>query len=377
MNIVFRADASLRIGTGHIMRCLTLADALTAEGHVCTFIARNHPGHLADLIQQRGHQVTLMAPPAADFIGENNATDYAQWLGASWQADAEETIALLQGIKPAWLIVDHYAIDHRWHKVLRQCAEKILVIDDLANRVLDCELVLNQNYGCNETDYRDLVKQDCALLLGPRYALLRPEFAQLRPQAIEKRRTFQGIGRILVSMGGTDADNATSLVLGALAKVDWPQPPEIDVVLNSRAPHLQSVIENARRHPLAVSVAVDVNDMAERMLQADVAIGAGGATTWERCCLGLPTLVVITADNQKSTINSLNKQAIISSVGNFEVLRHHDLISGINCVVKSEKWKDLSFKSFKLTDGNGCKFLANFMVNKDINHNASLKGNPK
>jgi len=373
MNIVFRADASLRIGTGHIMRCLTLADALTVEGHVCTFITRNHPGHLADLIQQRGHQVTLMAPPAADFIGENNGSDYAQWLGASWQADAEETIALLQDIKPAWLIVDHYAIDHRWHKVLRQCAEKILVIDDLANRGLDCEVLLNQNYGCDETDYRDLVNHDCALLLGPRYALLRPEFAQLRPQAIQKRKTFQGIRRILVSMGGTDADNATSLVLEALAKVDWPQPPEIDVVLNSRAPHLQSVIENASQHPLAVSVAVDVNDMAERMLLADLAIGAGGATTWERCCLGLPSLVIITAENQQSTINLLNKNKIIASVGNLKTLDPNNLISRVSCIMSPQEWKDLAFKSFQLTDGSGCKLLAIFMIAK--NNNAQPKGN--
>jgi len=357
MNIVFRADASLRIGTGHVMRCLTLADALTSEGHDCTFITRNHPGHLADLIQRRGHRVTLMATPAANFLGEINDSYYAQWLGASWQTDAEETIALLQDIKPAWLIVDHYAIDHRWHKVLRQCAEKILVIDDLANRILDCEVVLNQNYGCTETDYRDLVKQDCVLLLGPRYALLRPEFTQLRPQAIEKRKMFQGIRRILVSMGGTDADNATSMVLDALAAIDWPQPPEIDVVLNSRAPHLQSVIENAKQHPLPVSVTVDVEDMAVRMLLADVAIGAGGATTWERCCLGLPSLIVVTAENQKPTVIKLHQRGTLINLGDLTALTQSIISNQLEYLHIPEFWQSLSFKSFSILDGQGCYLL--------------------
>ncbi|CCE22428.1 UDP-2,4-diacetamido-2,4,6-trideoxy-beta-L-altropyranose hydrolase [Methylotuvimicrobium alcaliphilum] len=363
MNIVFRADASVRIGIGHIMRCLTLADALAIEGHDCTFVTRNHSGHLADLIQRRGHRVALMEPPAKNGSNETGDSEYAEWLGASWQADAEETIELLQDSKADWLIVDHYAIDHRWHKVLRPAAEKILVVDDLANRALDCEVVLNQNYGCRENDYRKRVRPDCLLLLGPRYALLRPEFSQLRPQAIEKRKTFQGIRRILVSMGGTDADNATSLVLQTLAGVDWPKPPEIDVVLNSRAPHLQSVIESARLHPLAVSVAVDVNDMAERMLRADLAFGAGGVTTWERCCLGLPSLVIMTANNQNFTIQTLHEFGVIFSLGPKNDFIRDIFMDDIEALTGSDKWQEMSRRSFAMTDGAGCLEVSHAMIN--------------
>lgn len=359
MNIVFRADASMRIGTGHIMRCLTLADTLASVGHICTFIIRNHSGHLADLIRQRGYRVALMSRPDPLLQAQTVDTNYANWLGASWQADAEETITLLQGVKPEWLIVDHYAIDCRWHKAVRPVVGKILVIDDLADRKLDCDVLLNQNYGCTEADYQELVNYNCKLLLGSQYALLRPEFAALRQQAINKRKTYQGIRRILISMGGTDPDNVTSLVLESLASVGWADFPFIDVVLNGKAPHLKSVIELAERHPFPVSVTVDANDMARLMFLADLAIGAGGSTNWERCCLGLPSLVIITAENQTRGIQILTENGVVFC---FKIGELIGLLKAISTVWNSQDWLLFSKNSFSITDGLGSNLVMRELV---------------
>lgn len=357
MSIVFRADASVQIGTGHVMRCLTLADALQSAGHVCRFICRAHAGHLAELIGRRGFPLVLLSEPDIGLPRYSDDVAHAAWLGKPWRIDAQETIAALNGLKTDCLVVDHYAIDHRWHKVLRSFADKILVIDDLADRRLDCDLLLNQNHGVTESQYRNLLSPACRLLLGAKYALLRPEFSALRPQAIEKRKNHRGIERILVSMGGTDADNVTTMVLDALQNLDWQITPSVYVVLGSQAPHLAAVVESAKRHPLAVSVSVDVNDMAMRMLQADLAIGAGGATTWERCCLGLPALIVVTAENQLAATNILHDEGAILNLGYFADLNRASFIAGVAQITRPAVWKSISDKSLAITDGLGCRLV--------------------
>jgi len=357
VNICFRADASVEIGTGHVMRCLTLADALQSEGHACIFVSRAHSGHLAELIERRGFPVVLLPEPDSGWSKSADDVAHAAWLGKPWRIDAQETITALSGVNPDWLIVDHYGIDHRWHKVLRPFADKILAIDDLVDRRFDCDLLLNQNHGVGESRYRRLVGAECRLLLGAKYALLRPEFLALRAQAIEKRKAYRGVERILVSMGGTDADNVTSMVLDALADVDWRMPPSVEVVLGGRAPHLATVTDRAARHPLAVSVAVDVGDMAPRMLQADLGIGAGGATTWERCCMGLPALIVVTAENQLAATNTLHDEGAILNLGRFADLNRASFIAGVAQITRPAVWKSISDKSLAIADGQGCRWV--------------------
>lgn len=311
--VVFRADASLEIGSGHVMRCLTLADALQAQGAACHFLCREHPGHLCEVIEARGfvvHPLPLEAKvPDADVIAHAEAEPvHAHWLGVSWQQDADACQVTLTELAPDWLVVDHYALDHRWERsVLGQGDSRpgLLVIDDLADREHIADLLLDQNLGRKAKDYQGLVPEACRVLTGPHYALLRTEFAQWREASLARRARQPHLQRLLINLGGVDKDNITGQVLEALTACDLPNDLQVSVVMGATAPWLEAVTSQAREMPWPIEVVVNVTDMAKRMAEADLAIGAAGSTSWERCCLGLPTLMVVLADNQRAIANTL------------------------------------------------------------------------
>jgi UDP-2,4-diacetamido-2,4,6-trideoxy-beta-L-altropyranose hydrolase len=312
MKIAFRTDASLQIGSGHVMRCLTLADALRERGANCHFISREHPGHLADAIRRRGFTLTALpavsTPPHSNPPGGIAPTlqlEHAAWLGCVWQTDADQTIPILATMQPDWLIVDHYALDQQWEKVLKPYYKKLIVIDDLADRSHSCDLLLDQNLGRQPQDYANLIPTHCKLLTGTGYALLRPEFAVLRAYSLQRREQAPKLKKLLITMGGVDMTNATGQVLEALQNCALPADCHITVVMGLVAPWLQKVRELAAQMPWPTDVLVDVNDMAQRMADSDLAIGAAGSTSWERCCLGLPTLMVVLADNQRFIASGL------------------------------------------------------------------------
>lgn len=302
--IAFRTDASLDIGTGHVMRCLTLADALCQQGATAHFICRAHDGHLMDLIRARGHRVTAL--PRLAYEQADPTPPHARWLGTDWATDARESLSALHGQTPDWLVVDHYALDARWETALRPACHKLMVIDDLADRPHHCDLLLDQNLGRLAEDYDRLIQASCAVLAGPRYALLRPEFAAHRAPSLARRHPPQ-LQRLLVTLGGVDKDNATSQVLQALRHSPLPASCQITVVMGPHAPWLAQVQAQAAHMPWATDVVVNVNHMAELMAQSDLAIGAAGSTNWERCCLGLPCLLLVLADNQKSSAQALQQ----------------------------------------------------------------------
>lgn len=310
MRVAFRVDASLQMGTGHVMRCLTLADALAANGGQSIFICRAHGGHLANLIQKRGYQayvlssdhVTALDPSIAE---PEDSLAHAGWLGVDWLTDAVQTRRLLEsGAKVDWLVVDHYALDVRWEHALRHSCHRLLVIDDLADRAHDCDLLLDQNLGRNLDDYVKLLPPHCTVLVGPKYALLRPEFARLRAKSLARRASPQ-LAHFLISLGGVDKDNATGAVLAALPHVGLPAECRITVVMGSQAPSLKSVRQQVKTMPWKAELLIDVQDMATLMVDCDLAIGAAGSSSWERCCLGVPTVLVMLADNQRSGAQAL------------------------------------------------------------------------
>lgn len=301
MNITFRTDASLHIGTGHVMRCLTLADALAARGVQSQFICRQHEGHLIDFIRSKGyiaHALALEEPQIEQEL------PHSHWLGASQAQDAAACIPILAAQPPDWLVVDHYALDTRWECALAPYYRKLMVIDDLADRHHACDLLLDQTFGRSADDYRPLVPSHCQLLCGSAYALLRPEFAALRPYSLQ-RRVQPALRQLLVTMGGVDKDNATGQVLQALRNCPLPADCHITVVMGATAPWLNSVREQAQTLPWPTTVLVGVNNMAQFMADSDLAIGAAGATSWERCCLGLPTIMLVLAENQKKIAEGL------------------------------------------------------------------------
>src|SRR3990167_4024154 len=216
MRIAFRADASLQIGTGHVMRCLTLADALAAQGADCLFICREHQGNLIEQIRNKGyrtHALPVLPPVEASSLAIKAASDeqspaHSHWLGATQVEDAAACTAILAEVKPDWLIVDHYALDARWETVLKPHYRKLMVIDDLADRSHLCDLLLDQTFGRDAEDYRVWVPASSQLLCGSQYALLRPEFGALRDYSLQRRPNPQ-LRQLLITMGGVDKDNAT------------------------------------------------------------------------------------------------------------------------------------------------------------------------
>jgi len=317
MNVFIRVDASIKMGSGHVMRCLALAEGLRFRNNEVTFICRAHSGNRIDLIDQKGFSVIKLPfhpSNASDSYVESN--EYK--IGVSSEEDSRETCAAIMDRSVDWLIVDHYSIDACWHRVLRKHVNKLMVIDDLANRELDCDLVLDQGYGRQESDYRRLIPKNALMLLGPQYALLRNEFPKLRRQALQKRKEYTNTKRILVSMGGMDAENLTGLILEGLSLCEWSVMPEIDVVLGKIAPHLGSVYEMAQSDSLKISVHTDANNMAELMLAADIAFGAGGSTSWERCCLGLPSIMTAVAENQQFVVLNLAQSGAVVNMGSYQ-----------------------------------------------------------
>lgn len=311
MRIAFRTDATLLMGSGHVMRCLTLADVLETQGVECHFISREHPGHMLDLIRQRGFPVAVLSTELPQPTKSSQVTidpvdqpTHAPWLGCDWQTDARQTGVILARLQSDWLVVDHYALDQRWEAALRPHYQKLLVIDDLADRPHHCDLLLDQNLGRRSQDYAGLVPAHCKVLIGPEYALLRPEFAALRPYSLQ-RRERPTLKHLLITMGGVDLPNATVQVLQALKSCVLPQDCRISVVLGRQAPSLQQVREVGQNMPWPTQVLVNITDMAQRMADSDLAIGAAGSTSWERCCLGLPTIIVVLADNQRSGARAL------------------------------------------------------------------------
>lgn len=301
MRVAIRADAGLLMGSGHVMRCLTLAEALAVRGAEVVFICRDREGHLAQKIAASGFECRLLAggsnsPMPAD-------PPHAHWLGATWEEDAAMTRAALYD--PAdLLVVDHYGLDCRWERAMRDVASRILVIDDLADRLHDADVLLDQNLGRTCEDYRRLVPPACAILAGTNYALLRREFRLARPAALERRKKWREPEHLLISMGGVDGQNITGRIMEALAA----RPTmfrQITIVLGFAAPHRDAVESLAAAMDGCVAVIENAGSMAELMLKADIAVGAAGATSWERCCLGLPTLSVVMAENQAGPARQL------------------------------------------------------------------------
>lgn len=299
--IAIRVDASYTIGTGHVMRTLTLAQALRQRGATLEFVCREHPGNLIDMIKQQGYLChSLPLPAVASDAG--NGTAHTAWLGAHWQEDAAATKQALSHAHYDWLIVDHYAIERHWEQHLRATGARLFAIDDLADRHHDVDALLDQTLHRTLDAYQPLLPAQTTIFTGSHYALVRPEFGSLRSSTLQRRATQPNpTGRLLIFFGGADQQNLTGTALRALCSVNPFQ--HIDVVLGGTAPHADDVATLCRT--LGATLHIQSSRMAELMSNADLALGAPGSASWERCTLGLPTLLIICADNQRQIAHAL------------------------------------------------------------------------
>jgi UDP-2,4-diacetamido-2,4,6-trideoxy-beta-L-altropyranose hydrolase len=306
IKVAIRVDVSAQIGTGHFVRCLTLADGLTQHGVQIRFVSRELPMHFRDMLAVKGIEFVLLTSDVA--LSPSDDLMHAHWLGTSQEQDAQDTIQALSDQLWDWLIVDHYALDTRWESVLRGSARQIMVIDDIADRRHECDVLLDQNfYADMQTRYAGKVPTHCKLLLGPRYALLRNEFRELRAQVAPRTGV---VNRVLVFFGGIDANNYTGHVIEAMSMMDNPDL-YVDVVIGVQHPCREQISAACAKYGFICHVQTD--KMAALMAEADMGIGAGGTATWERCCLGLPTLAFCIADNQKKPLANAAGEGLLYS----------------------------------------------------------------
>ena len=351
--IVIRTDSSLKIGSGHVTRCLTLAEALRDSGATVRFVCRDLPGNINDIIFKKGFKVHELSALDLDEGREHYTevvADYTHWFNVTQEQDAVETLDVLDSMCPDCLIVDHYGLDCDWENRLRPHVHKLMVIDDLANRPHDCDLLLDQNYfGDGENRYEGLVPPTCTQLLGPRYALLRPEFAEARKKL--RRRTGE-IRCVFVFFGGTDPENFTGCALAALSDPELARL-EVDVVLGKTNPNRASIERQVATRP-NTNLYVQVKNIAELMVRADLALGAGGATTWERLCLGLPSIVTILSENQRKFSETLGKAGLQICLGNVKELSVSDLkFAALKRLKTVESNRRQSEQCLEVVDGKG------------------------
>lgn len=341
INVVFRADASVSIGTGHVMRCLTLADVLKSRGAMCHFICRQDLGHALEFIRMRGY-VAHSLPDSDSFTG-----------GSDLSGDAMLTRALVTELNPEWLIVDHYGLGQEWECQIRSAAKRLFVIDDIG-RAHRCDMLLDQNFhNPTHARYRRSLDDNTQLLLGSEFALVRPEFSALRTHALQRRRG--ALIRLLVSMGGSDPGNETGKVLDGL-EMGWQPGWALDVVAGGSNPHLNSVAAACDRLPNA-SLHIQTANMAELMLAADCAITAGGATTWERCCLGLPGLVTVVSNDQLAISEAVARTGAQVLLGWNSTLTGADYAKSI-AALTPVSLREMSAAAAAICDGRGAERVA-------------------
>jgi UDP-2,4-diacetamido-2,4,6-trideoxy-beta-L-altropyranose hydrolase len=338
--VAVRADATLQIGAGHVMRCLSLADALVRRGARVRFVCRGLPSAYAALVRGGGCELAELAGPAA----EDASGTRQELAGGSWD----------------WLIVDHYGLDARWESELRQCAGRTLVIDDLADRNHDCDVLLDQNVlSPGRSPYADRVPQDCRLLLGPGYALLRKEFSRLREASTATRRPVR---RLLILMGGMDASNETEKAIRALARIPG-KPYEVDVVVGGAHPAIASVRAASERSGFRCHV--QSADVAALMAAADLAIGGCGTTSWERCCLGLPAITMALAANQEPIAQALATRGAILHLGKASEVDEGTLMQAIlELSGDAPRLAKMSAAARELVDGHGAERVCDILVGK-------------
>jgi UDP-2,4-diacetamido-2,4,6-trideoxy-beta-L-altropyranose hydrolase len=345
MKVAIRVDSSVAMGTGHLARCRTLARALRNRGARIQFICRRYDGNIASTLDD--FEVALLpSTPSALSRSVDEQT-----------RDASETQAALSGARPDYLIVDHYQLSAPFEVLMRDSAEKIMVIDDLADRRHDCDILLDQNYfRYGAARYRGLVPQNCLVLSGPRYSLLRPEFLQARDEAIDRP---QRVRNILIYMGGSDPEDMTGAALEALTHRGLDDL-EVEVVLGPNHPCPDKIRSLADRSP-NVRMYDQQPHLADLLSSVDLAIGAGGATLWERLCMGVPSVVVSIAGNQRGVCEELDRDGYINYAGHSQEVGSATLVQVLERLSVAQLQRQ-SLAGRALVDGYGTGRVAEALM---------------
>jgi UDP-2,4-diacetamido-2,4,6-trideoxy-beta-L-altropyranose hydrolase len=350
MHVVFRVDASAQIGSGHVMRCATLAWRLKQQGVQVTFICRELQGHYCSWLEEQNYSVLHLGAPMNVQSTSNSTKVYSDWLGVPMGQEVLETSSALEQLGHIdWLVVDHYALDVAWESAMRTFCKRIMVIDDLADRMHDADILLDQNLQQKIGRYDELLPASCIRLLGPEFSLLRQEFSQIRSMIAHRDGVVR---RILVFLGGADPRNVTGMVLNVLSKMAI-QNIAIDVVLTIGCPHLDKINALCEGMPNC-ELHIQTNNMAGLMANADLMIGGSGGATWERCCLGLPSVLISIAENQRAIGQEAARSRVAIYLGDDKSLSKEKLQSFLERLLcHSKLLRGIAKRALALVDGKG------------------------
>ena len=353
LKILFRADASVQQGTGHIMRCLVIADELRKRGHECIFVTQPFLPTFLSKIEDHQHRLVFLKNKM-ELANDSMNNEYSVWLGRPIIFDALETLDVVRYERPDIIITDHYAINATWTSVVSCNQIKTVVIDDLANREHSCDLLIDQNFGRAPEHYAALVSKRTKILAGAEYIFINDDFRKKR-KTVQKARLNRPPRRLNICMGGVDKDNATYNVLETIRKLNYFQNWSIDIVLRSVSPHASFLREYVENQKIDMQLHLDAENIALLFSKADLAIGAGGVTLWERCCMGLPTVLLTIADNQIPAASAITKAGAVVYAG--DIRKQHweyklsetlkTLAQDVDVIHK------MSRKAFDVCDGKG------------------------
>ncbi len=356
MRVAFRVDAAPWIGTGHVMRCLSLANRMRESGWEVRFISRHIPVPLADRVRSSGVALTLLPPfEGGEWARPDNG--YASWLRAPKLRDATDTIDTLVGKSWDWIVVDHYSLDEAWEEQVGKVTRaRVLAIDDLANRRHAAAVLLDQNLIVNSAErYAKLLRDGTVALLGPQYALLSAEFVKIRAEMAPRDGSVENV---MVMFGGADDTNATADAVEALGRLK--KEVRVVVVVGAAYAHLTDL--KTRCEDLGFELHYDSSNVAQLMQHADFSVGAAGSTSWERCCLGVPAVCVPCAENQHPIAAGL-RWAGTAVVASRDDLKDSDgfasLLDGL--FINDVELRSLSNRARALVDGQGTTRVLHIM----------------
>jgi UDP-2,4-diacetamido-2,4,6-trideoxy-beta-L-altropyranose hydrolase len=353
---VFRVDASAQIGTGHVWRCVALAQALRAFGADIVFLSRELGVDVDAILGSSGFELAMLPPPDGP-VPKSAAVPHAAWAGVDSNLDVEQTSnwLLSRGALADWVLIDHYGFDAQWHRAIAKAnGTKVAVIDDTADRCIDAALLIDHNYAPDHAaKYAGLINTDAKILGGPRYALLSYIYGEAKRCVIRTQ-----VASIGVFMGGVDGGFQSAHALAACRSAGFSG--RVEIVSTSSNPRLAELCAAVAADGNA-ELSIDLPDLADFFARHDLQIGAGGGATWERCCIGAPTIAWVVADNQRHVLGPLRNLGVLQMIDGDS----KSLTEAIRSLSNDKPYRtQLSVTARRLVDGRGAERVAKYMVDQ-------------
>lgn len=357
MRVAIRVDSSPVIGNGHIYRCLSLALGMRARGFFVIFFTRENVAGLDALVLENGFDI-VRYPSVNHWV---ETPDIQTWMGGNVRDDGFLTALNLKRHQIDLLIIDHYGINDEWIGQVRRVVKKIFLIDDL-HRNFEVDYVLNPNLGVRRSSYVTSLNRQ--YLIGPKFALLRKEFALGRKKSLI-RRSEASFRKLVVSIGATDPFNITKSVIEVLSSIDIDYQMDVDVILGANAPHIESIMTKIKGANKNIRLIIQPNNLIDILVESDLAIGAAGGSMLERCCLGLPSLIYVAAENQKEFARYYSELGVAFLLKDINELSQFFIDFSTKFQIETQLSK-MSLKARSVTDGLGVERVVDFLFKSKV-----------